>query len=58
MASIEQKLREELDRFKQIGNNANNLDEQVLGGFGGGSGFVNAQGSSPEWLNSLKDKKN
>ena len=47
MASIEQKLKEELERFKQIGNNANNLNEQVLGSVNGGSGFVDVQGPSP-----------
>ena len=47
MANIEQRLKEELERFKQIGNNANNLNEQVLGSVNGGSGFVDVQGPSP-----------
>mgnify|MGYP003648781755 CR=1 FL=1 len=58
MASIEQRLKEELKRFKQIGNNANNLNEQVLGTVNGGSGFVSPQGGSPrisKFLDRQKD---
>ena len=57
MANIEQRLKEELERFKQIGNNANNLNEQVLGTVNGGSGFVDVQGASPRISQFIKRQK-
>ncbi len=46
MANIEKSLQEELKRFNQIGYNATNLEEQMLGSVGGGSGFMSKQGES------------
>jgi len=43
MANIEKELLKELNRFKQIGRNSENLDEQMLGA---GSGFMQNQGGS------------
>jgi DNA repair exonuclease SbcCD ATPase subunit len=54
MDNIEQKLREELERFKQIGHNATNLNEQFIGD---GSGFVNQQGNSPRVSEFIKRQK-
>ena len=45
MGNIEKELLKELNRFKEIGRNSENLDEQVVG-IGGGSGFVQDQGGS------------
>ena len=47
MGNIEKELLEELNRFKEIGRNSENLDEQsMMVGLGGGSGFVKNQGGS------------
>tara|TARA_R110001592_G_scaffold162262_1_gene395360 strand:+ start:2756 stop:3514 length:759 start_codon:yes stop_codon:yes gene_type:complete len=46
MANTEKTLQEELKRFNQIGYNATNLEEQMLGSVGGGSGFMSKQGDS------------
>lgn len=46
MANTEKTLQEELKRFNQIGYNSTNLEEQMLGGVGGGSGFMSKQGDS------------
>jgi len=43
MGNIEKTLLKELNRFKQIGRNSENLDEQMLGA---GSGFMQNQGGS------------
>tara|TARA_R110001592_G_scaffold2527_2_gene14786 strand:- start:373 stop:1113 length:741 start_codon:yes stop_codon:yes gene_type:complete len=45
MGNIERELIKELNRFKEIGRNSENLDEQVVG-IGGGSGFIQDQGGS------------
>ena len=46
MGNIESKLIKELNRFKEIGRNSENLDEQTMVGLGTGSGFVKNQGGS------------
>jgi len=47
MDNIEKELLKELNRFKEIGRNSENLDEQsMMVGLGGGSGFVQNQGGS------------
>ena len=47
MGNIEKELLEELNRFKEIGRNSENLNEQsIMVGIGGGSGFVKNQGVS------------
>ena len=46
MDNLEKNLQEELKRFNQIGYNSINLEEQMLGGVGGGSGFMSKQGDS------------
>ena len=47
MGNIEKELLEELNRFKEIGRNSENLNEQsMMVGLGGGSGFVKNQGGS------------
>tara|TARA_R110002167_G_scaffold179708_1_gene379461 strand:- start:77 stop:796 length:720 start_codon:yes stop_codon:yes gene_type:complete len=43
MGNIERELIKELNRFKEIGRNSENLDEQMIGG---GSGFIENQGGS------------
>jgi len=43
MDNIKEELLKELNRFKQIGRNSNNLTEQMIGA---GSGFVENQGNS------------
>ena len=43
MDNIEKALIKELNRFKEIGRNSENLDEQMLGV---GSGFMQNQGGS------------
>tara|TARA_R110000824_G_scaffold6818_1_gene31436 strand:- start:911 stop:1669 length:759 start_codon:yes stop_codon:yes gene_type:complete len=50
---LEKKLLKELSRFKEIGHNSNNLDEQFLGG---GSGFKKTQGAS-DLLNKFKKRQ-
>ena len=45
MTNIENELIKELYRFKEIGHNSDNLNEQVIG-IGGGSGFETPQGAS------------
>lgn len=45
MDNIENGVLKELNRFKEIGRNSENLDEQVIG-IGGGSGFIQDQGGS------------
>ena len=46
MDNLEKSLKEEVKRFNQIGYNSINLEEQMLGGVGGGSGFMSKQGDS------------
>jgi hypothetical protein len=46
MDNIEKELLKELNRFKQIGRNSENLDEQSMVGIGTGSGFVQSQGAT------------
>ena len=46
MDNLEKSLNEELKRFNQIGYNSINLEEQMLGSVGGGSGFMAKQGES------------
>jgi len=46
MDNLEKALLKQLSRFKEIGHNINNLDEQIVGGVGGGSGFETQQGGS------------
>jgi len=46
MDNLEKSLNEELKRFNQIGYNSINLEEQMLGSVGGGSGFMTKQGDS------------
>jgi|TARA_R110000744_G_scaffold375995_2_gene489916 hypothetical protein len=46
MDNLEKALLKQLSRFKEIGHNINNLDEQIVGGVGSGSGFKDQQGSS------------
>ena len=46
MDNLEKSLNEELKRFNQIGYNSINLEEQMLGSVGGGSGFMAKQGDS------------
>ena len=43
MGNIEKALLKELSRFKEIGYNIENLEEQFIGG---GSGFEETQGAS------------
>ena len=43
MDNIEKELLKELSRFREIGHNSNNLNEQMIGG---GSGFEKPQGGS------------
>ena len=45
MINIEKELIKELHRFKEIGRNSENLNEQMVG-LGGGSGFDTPQGGS------------
>ena len=48
MDNVEKKILEEIKRFNQIGYNALNLSEQMLGGQNiDTSGFVDSQGNSP-----------
>ena len=49
MDNIERVLIKELNRFKEIGRNSENLDEQsMMVGLGGGSGFIQDQGDSDQ----------
>jgi|TARA_R110001592_G_scaffold33080_4_gene115137 hypothetical protein len=50
---LEKKLLKELSRFKEIGRNSSNLDEQLIGG---GSGFEKSQGAS-DLLNKFKKRQ-
>jgi len=50
---LEKKLLKELSRFKEIGRNSSNLDEQLIGG---GSGFEESQGTS-DLLNKFKKRQ-
>ena len=50
---LEKKLLKELSRFKEIGRNSSNLDEQLIGG---GSGFEESQGAS-DLLNKFKKRQ-
>jgi hypothetical protein len=57
MGNIEKELLEELNRFKEIGRNSENLDEQsITVGLGGGSGFVKNQGVS-DTLTKFKNRQ-
>ena len=56
MGNLEKKLLEEIKRFNQIDYNSQNLQEQMLGGVGGGSGFANKLGSS-ERLDKFKSRQ-
>ena len=46
MDNIKEALLKELNRFKEIGRNSENLDEQSMVGIGTGSGFVQSQGAT------------
>lgn len=43
MGNIKEEILKELNRFKEIGRNSDNLTEQMIGG---GSGFIDTQGGS------------
>jgi|ETNvirenome_6_85_1030632.scaffolds.fasta_scaffold05734_3 hypothetical protein len=46
MDNLEKELLKELNRFNQIGYNSQNLKEQMIGGVGNGSGFMDKAGES------------
>lgn len=55
MGNLKKSLKEELERFNQIGYNATNLEEQIMGS--SGSGFVSNQGTSENLKNFNRRQK-